>query len=237
MAAPTVYLVSGATRRIGFEVVKQLSSRPDTLVFAGARDPSKAEALNTLAKERGNVEVVKLSSTSEEEAGAAAKVIEEKAGKVDVVFANAGISGYFASLLDQKVTDFRETFEVNTLGPLILFQATYRLLAKSANSRFLATSSFIGSSTAAHFAAAAYTTSKAALNHLVAHAHHDYPDLTAVSFCPGWGNPGARAQGIEEASVKVEDSAAAIIVLTDKATREEHGGKYWSAMEDKELAF
>ncbi|GAA6040950.1 hypothetical protein JCM8097_003204 [Rhodosporidiobolus ruineniae] len=242
MASQTVYLISGANRGIGFEIVKQLASRPDTLVFAGARDPSKADALNTLAKEKGNVEVVKLSSTSEEEAAAVAKAIEEKAGKVDVVFANAGVANSYGPLLSQSPQAFREHFEVNTLGPLILFQQTYPVLAKSSKPKFLVTSSTIGSSTAAHFPAAAYGTSKAAVNHIVAHAHHDYPDLTAVTFCPGWvqtdmGNSGAKSQGLEEAPVKVEDSAAAIIALADKATRESFGGKYWSAVEDKEIPF
>ncbi|GAA6040915.1 hypothetical protein JCM8097_003185 [Rhodosporidiobolus ruineniae] len=229
VASPTVYLISGANRGIGFEITSQISSRPDVLVFAGARDPSKAEALHALAKKTGNIEIVKLASANEEDAAAVAKVIEEKAGKVDVVLANAGISDYWGKLDSQTPANFREMFEVNTLGPLVLFQGIYPVLAKSANPKFLSTSSELGSSTAASYPIAAYGTSKAALNHIIAHAHQDYPELTDVSFCPGWvstdmGNRGAKAQGMEEAPVKVQDSAAAIIRLADKSTRETHGG-------------
>lgn len=83
--------MSGATRGLGLGLVKNLSSRPNTIVFAGARDPSIADELNALvAKSKEKLHVVKLVSGSEEDAKAAAKIVQEKTGKLDVLIANAG---------------------------------------------------------------------------------------------------------------------------------------------------
>jgi len=61
------------------------------VIFAGARDPSKAEVLKTLAdKHPGRLHIVKLTSASEEDNVAAIKEVESKVGHLDVVIANAG---------------------------------------------------------------------------------------------------------------------------------------------------
>ncbi|GAA6040948.1 hypothetical protein JCM8097_003203 [Rhodosporidiobolus ruineniae] len=231
VASPTVYLISGANRGIGLELVTQLSARPGNVIFAGARDPSKADKLNARAQEKGNIEVVKLAAPDAEDAQAVAKVIEQKAGKLDVLIANVGISDHWVPLVDHKVEWFREMFEVNTLGPLVLFQQSYPLLAKSAMPKFFVISSELASTaTATSWPMTSYGTSKCAINHILNHAHHDYPDLLAVSICPGWvatdiGNAGARLQGKESAPTTVEDSVTAILKLADNVTRKTHGGK------------
>jgi NAD(P)-dependent dehydrogenase (short-subunit alcohol dehydrogenase family) len=109
--APVVYLVSGANRGIGeyfspalsatecllrrhtgLGLVKTLSERADTIVFAGARDPGAAKELTALAAARpGKVHVVKLVSGDVDDNAAAVKFIKEKAGRLDVVIANAGL--------------------------------------------------------------------------------------------------------------------------------------------------
>ena len=48
------------------------------------------------------------------------------------------------------------------------------------------------------------------------------------------GNEGARKMGMAEASIPLEVCAAAIVRLLDTATRDTHGGKFWSADGDKE---
>lgn len=62
-------------------------------MFAGARDPSKAVALQELAAKNPNVvHIVKLTSGEVEDNKAAAAEIERIAGRLDVVIANAGKS-------------------------------------------------------------------------------------------------------------------------------------------------
>ena len=49
------------------------------------------------------------------------------------------------------------------------------------------------------------------------------------------GNAGATRLGLAEAPTKLKDSVNKIVQLLDTATRESHGGKYWSVDGDKEL--
>jgi len=86
----TAWFISGTNRGLGLELVKQLSGCPNTIVFAGVRDLASANALQELAASSKNIHIVKLDSGSVADAQAAAKKVEEIAGGLDVVIANAG---------------------------------------------------------------------------------------------------------------------------------------------------
>lgn len=90
--SPVVPTVSGANRPngLGFHLARQLAQLPDSLVFAAVRNPPTATQLAALASERDNVIVVKLDVTSEADAQEAAKMVKERAGKVDVLIPCAG---------------------------------------------------------------------------------------------------------------------------------------------------
>jgi NAD(P)-dependent dehydrogenase (short-subunit alcohol dehydrogenase family) len=166
---PTVYLVSGANRGIGLGLVTALAAREDTVVYAGIRDHAKADALDALVtKYPGNVRIVSLLSTSEENNAAVASAIESEVGKVDVVFANAGriscflyasfsaliimifaegIANHIGSPLDTPLDQVRAHVETNSLGPLLLFQKIYHLLKRSdapSGPKFVVISSILG---------------------------------------------------------------------------------------------
>jgi NAD(P)-dependent dehydrogenase (short-subunit alcohol dehydrogenase family) len=69
-----------------------LAARPDTIVFAGAREPEAATELKALAKSHpGALHVVKLTSANEADNRAAVEEIKKVAGRLDVVIANAGV--------------------------------------------------------------------------------------------------------------------------------------------------
>lgn len=87
-----IYFITGANKPngIGFRLVEKLVARPDTLVFATARNPTSATELQALAGKQDNLVLLQLEATSEEDARAAAEAVEQKAGKIDVVIANSG---------------------------------------------------------------------------------------------------------------------------------------------------
>ena len=75
----------------GLEFVKQLSERPNTVVFAGARNPKAASYIQTLsAKYPSRVHVVELRSCDEQGNARVIEEIRQKVGQLDVVIANAG---------------------------------------------------------------------------------------------------------------------------------------------------
>ncbi|GAA6039165.1 hypothetical protein JCM8097_000446 [Rhodosporidiobolus ruineniae] len=233
-APKTVYFVTGANRGIGFGLVSKLAERPDVLIFATARQPEKATELNKLAEEKGNVVVVKLKVDSEEDAKAAAKVVEEKAGKVDVVIANAGISDSYYPAASTPIPVLKQHFEVNTLGPIILFQALQSLLSKSASPKFVVVSTGGASfGLAIPLKMMGYSLSKVAANFWTLKMHGEETGLTIFALSPGWvqtemGSYGAAQMGVDSGPpVTLADSVAGIVKLVDESTRETHGGKLW----------
>ena len=127
----TIYFISGANRGIGLGFVEALAKRPNTVIYAGVRDLNNATALQKLNLSTKNIHIVKLDSVSESDAKAAAEKIEKTSGYVDVVIANAGIANYQGPLVTTPIKEIRDHYEVNVVGPLILFQALYPLLKKS----------------------------------------------------------------------------------------------------------
>jgi norsolorinic acid ketoreductase len=81
--------VSGANRGIGYGLAAALAARPNTIVFAGARDPA-AQSLKNLVGKHPNVHPIKLTSGDEADNAAAAAEIQKIAGHIDVLIANAG---------------------------------------------------------------------------------------------------------------------------------------------------
>ncbi|KII87072.1 hypothetical protein PLICRDRAFT_243937 [Plicaturopsis crispa FD-325 SS-3] len=241
-STPTVYLVSGANRGLGLGLVTALARRENVVVFAGARSPDAATALQELVKQYpGKFHIVKLTSADVAENEAAAAYIKETAGRLDVVIANAGISKSVGPALTTSPAAYHEHFNVNVVGTLVLFQATYPLLQTSTPSpKFIAISSVAGSLAVADkmFPVSPYGISKAAENYLVRRLHAENEGLISVAVHPGEVATDMMA-GYEE-SIKVEfdklglpflllsveESAKSVLTQVDKATREADGGQY-----------
>jgi len=230
----TVYLISGANRGIGLGLVTHLSKRADAVIYAGARDPPKATELQTLAKSAGNVHVIQLTSSNKEDNAAAVKQIEQQSGHLDVVIANAGVGGDSAPAAVIDPANVLETVNINAIGPLVLFQQSFPLLKKSNKPKFVVVSTILGSiklQSEMKWPTTSYGSSKAAVNYIVGKIHHENDGLIAFPIHPGWvqtdmGNGGAKAAGLEQAPVTVNDSVTGILSVIDKAERTTHGGKY-----------
>ena len=89
---------------LGLAIVTALASRDDTIVFAGARNPSAATDLHALVeKYPGKVHLVKLVSGDRTGNEAAVAHVKAVAGRLDVVIANAGSS---SSSLSPYISEF-----------------------------------------------------------------------------------------------------------------------------------
>jgi len=233
----TVYVVSGANRGIGFGLVEAFASRPNSVVFAGVRNLSKVERLKVLSSQvPGQVHIIELSSGGVEDNKAAAEVIERVAGHIDVVIANAGICNYFGTADNTPLAQMDEHFQINTVGPLVLFQATAALLKKSISApKFVVISTSAGSigfQDSFRAPVTAYGASKAAVNFITRKIHFENEHLISFPLSPGWvqtdqGNAGAKANGMEQAPMTLADSVKGIVKLVDEATRDTHGGKFF----------
>ncbi|KAJ7355865.1 hypothetical protein DFH08DRAFT_510185 [Mycena albidolilacea] len=234
MSEKTVYLVTGSNRGIGHTLAATIAGRPNTIVFAAARDPA-AQSLKDLAAKHPNVHPIKLTSGDEADNVAAVAEIQKTAGQLDVVIANAGIAKHHGSLSTAPLSEFRDHWEVNTLGLIVLFQAIHKLLFASPTGapKFAYITSGAGSIGGyANMSIAVYGSSKAAANYLVKALDAENPSLVTLAISPGWvstdmGNAGAVAAGLPQAPVNVEDSVAGILSRIDAATKKE-SGRFWN---------
>ncbi|KAL1756786.1 hypothetical protein FB107DRAFT_289833 [Schizophyllum commune] len=229
--SPIVYLVSGANRGIGLAVVTQLAARPDAIT----------SDLRALAQAHpGRFHVLKLDSADKANNNAAVEEVKRIAGRLDVVVANAGIGDAFGTALDLRTEDMLRHFEINSNGPLILFQATYSLLKESKTRKFVTVSSGIGSIELAGILpvlAYPYGASKVALNWIMRKLHHDFDDFIIFPINPGAVLTDMAARGRDEAPgmkelqdgislITPEESARGLLEQIDIATRETHGGQF-----------
>ena len=194
-ASKTVYVISGTSSGLGLAVTEKLATRTDAIVYAGVRDPSKADKLQQLAGQHSNVHIVQLRADSEADHKAVAAQVEAEAGRADVVWANAGICrlAAWAPVENTSLAALREHVDVNTIHPLLMYQSFYQLLGRSSKARFFVSSSFSGSTGSLEILKQipqlAYGLSKAAVNNLTRRIHFENEKIVAVPFHPGPSQP------------------------------------------------
>ena len=235
MSSNQVYFITGANRGLGFGLTKAYAARPDTIVFATARDPSKATELNEFAATHKNVHIIRLTADSETDAAAAAKEVSKITDGIDVVIANAGISKFYGSGLKTPISEVEEHFRVNTLGPLIIFQALHPLLKARQTRKFVTISSGAASiGQIVPLPLTAYGASKAAVNFITRRLYSEHLDEGFVIFLlsPGMvqtdmGDFGAKQVGMEKAPLTIAQSVEGQVKIIDTAGKNE-AGRFWS---------
>jgi NAD(P)-dependent dehydrogenase (short-subunit alcohol dehydrogenase family) len=188
------YVISGASRGIGLEFVRQLLARGDT-VEAGVRVPSEARLLISLGREAGarlRIHPLDVADT------ASVRAFSSLVGQapIDVLINNAGISGKWSPFLELDSEDMARAMETNAIGPMRLSAALLPAVLKGGTRKIVHLTTRMASlseNTPAGvygFAggAYAYRMSKAALNagmRTMAVDFHEQGLITAV-LNPGW---------------------------------------------------
>ena len=148
MTETTIALVTGANKGIGYEIAAGLGALGWS-IGVGARDDQRREA--AVEKLRaGGVDAfgVPLDVTDDASVSAAAELIEGRAGRLDVLVNNAGITGgrpQEPSSVDLAI--IRTVVETNVIGVVRVTNAMLPLLRRSAAPRIVNMSSSVGSLT------------------------------------------------------------------------------------------
>jgi NAD(P)-dependent dehydrogenase (short-subunit alcohol dehydrogenase family) len=148
MSEQTIVLVTGANKGIGYEIAAGLGALGWS-VGVGARDDQRREAaVDKLRAAGADAFGVPLDVTDDASVAAAAGLIEDRAGRLDVLVNNAGITGGMPqepSAVDPATV--RAAVETNVIGVIRVTNAVLPLLRRSASPRIVNMSSSVGSLT------------------------------------------------------------------------------------------
>jgi NAD(P)-dependent dehydrogenase (short-subunit alcohol dehydrogenase family) len=196
MSGQTIALVTGANKGIGYEIAAGLGALGWT-VGVGARDDERREAaVQKLSADGADVFGVPLDVTDDDSVAAAARLIEDRAGRLDVLVNNAGVTGP----LPQEPTrvalaTVRTAVETNVIGVIRVTNALLPLLRRSASPRIVNMSSTVGSLTLQTAPgaqtgpiSAAYAASKTFLNAVTIQYVKELADTNILinAGCPGF---------------------------------------------------
>lgn len=143
-----IALVTGANKGIGYEIAAGLGALGWT-VGVGARDEQRRETAVAKLRAAGvDAFGVPLDVTDDASVTAAATLVSERAGRLDALVNNAGVTG---GMPQQPTTvdlaAVRTAVETNVIGVLRVTNAMLPLLRRSASPRIVNMSSGVGSLT------------------------------------------------------------------------------------------
>jgi len=148
MTDEKIALVTGANKGIGYEIAAQLGALGWT-VGVGARDTPRREGAVAQLREAGvDAFGVPLDVTDDQSVSAAARLLEERYGRLDALVNNAGITGggpQQPTTVDLAI--IRTVVETNVIGVIRVTNAMLPLLRRSASPRIVNMSSSVGSLT------------------------------------------------------------------------------------------
>lgn len=202
-----IALVTGATRGIGLETVRQLAARGTHVILAG-RDKAKADAAaKSLRAAQLDVDSIALDVTDSKSIAAAVSEITRRHGRLDILINNAGvfIDDAQKKPSEQSIDVWRKTFDTNVFGVVETTNAFLPLLKKSDAGRIVNVSSLLGSiaehvdpnSGVYNFKVPAYNVSKSAVNAWTAQLAYELREtpIKVNAIHPGSVKTDMNAQG------------------------------------------
>ena len=219
---PMRYAITGTSRGLGLEFVRQLLHRGDT-IDAGLRVPAEVPELQELTRQAGGrLRLHALDATKPGSVDAFAAAVGEGA-PVDVLINNAGVHGLKVPLAQLDYEDMLRTFATNTLGPLRLSAALLPALRRGPVRRIIHLSSSMGSIGDNTWGGSyGYRLSKAALNMAMRNMHVELhgEGFITVALHPGWAQTD---MGGPEAPLPAPDSVRGMLRIIDGLTPDQSG--------------
>jgi NAD(P)-dependent dehydrogenase (short-subunit alcohol dehydrogenase family) len=185
----TTTLITGANKSLGFETARRLAGAGHT-IYLGSRDEQRGKE----AASRIGARPVQIDVTSDDSVQAAAALIRDEAGHLDVLVNNAGINGGRKPPGAVTAADMRAVYETNVFGVVRVTHAFLPLLAASEAPVIVMVSSGMGSLAVttdpsrfeSTLNSVSYTSSKAALNMITTQYAKVFPDMRINAVDPGY---------------------------------------------------
>jgi NAD(P)-dependent dehydrogenase (short-subunit alcohol dehydrogenase family) len=217
-----IALITGGNKGIGFETARQLADQGAHVVIAARNAELGEEAAASLRAGGLSASSVVLDVTDQATIDAAAKVVELRHGRLDVLVNNAGVmrDAFDKKPSDQDLGMWRETFDTNLFGVVAVTKSFLPLLRQSAAGRIVNVSSILGSmaanvdptSTFYDFKIPAYNISKTALNAWTVHLAYELRDTNIKVNAAHPGFVKTALHGVD-APMSADEGAATSVML------------------------
>ena len=181
-----IALVTGGSRGIGKAAAQALAERGARVILTYARDEAAArEVVESIRAAGGTAEAERLDVGNFAATESAVAAIVKKAGKLDVLVNNAGIS-IDGLLLRLREQDLDAILGVNVKGALACAQAAIKPMIKARSGRIIFVSSVVGQM--GNAGQVAYAASKAALIGAAKSLAREYASrsITVNALAPGY---------------------------------------------------
>lgn len=179
-------LVTGASKGIGFEMVKRFSKNPNTLVIAVSRN---TDSLTKLVKQKNTTSILPLKAdiTKESDQKKISHTIKSLDLGLDILINNAGqiVNKPFEKI---STKELQSVYNTNVFAPFTLIQTLLPLLNKKNKSHIVNISSMGGFQGSTKFAGlSAYSSSKSALSGLTECLAEELKDRNIAVNCLALG--------------------------------------------------
>lgn len=158
--AGKVALVTGAGSGIGKAAAILLAGHGVKVGILNRGQGNANKVKEEIEQSGGEAVALAADISQPEEMQKAVEQMIQRYGRLDIVFANAGINGVLNTIEDMEVKDWKETIDINLTGTFLTLKYTVPYLKKQGGS-IVITSSVNGNRIFSNFGYSAYSTSKA----------------------------------------------------------------------------
>ncbi|MGW6265770.1 SDR family NAD(P)-dependent oxidoreductase [Cellulosimicrobium funkei] len=181
-------LITGGNRGLGYEIARRLVEAGQD-VWIGARNPADGQE----AADRLGARHIPLDVTDDASVEAAAVMMREQVGRLDILINNAGILGEVAAPEEMTAEQLRPVYETNVFGVVRVTHAFLPLLRRGTDPSVINITSGMGSfaltqdpaRVESQYTLAAYGSSKSAVTMLTTQYAKTIPDIRFNAVDPG----------------------------------------------------
>ncbi len=177
-------IVTGAGSGIGRAAALLFASEGGRVVVADKTEGAD-ETAHLITQAGGTAKAIRIDAGLEEDVIRTIALACDSFGGLDVMFANAGISGGMANLFDTDVALITEVLRVNLIGPLLAIKHAAPRIAERGKGAIVLTASVAGIRSGA--GSPAYSASKAGVINLAAVSAQQLTgsNVRVNAICPG----------------------------------------------------